>query len=203
MLSNVVQALQYLDSHLPNGSHVILTGLVDGRFLWDNLHDRYHPLGKYEVLWGPPGYLPGHVAFTPWIIYESIDNFKQTWQGGGGLRNMRLCSNSRRASLLSAVQDRAGRGQTPNLPALPAPNWNLSAPNQDQHLLWMCKHADIPQPWPKIVASLPALHSCCCYRCSWTFGEHLHSLIDGCLGKTGCGLGLKIKSGGGKRLVRY
>ncbi|XP_014742349.1 PREDICTED: acyloxyacyl hydrolase [Sturnus vulgaris] len=46
MLSNVVQALQYLDSHLPNGSHVILTGLVDGRFLWDNLHDRYHPLGQ-------------------------------------------------------------------------------------------------------------------------------------------------------------
>ncbi|NXC12505.1 AOAH hydrolase, partial [Corythaeola cristata] len=46
MLSNVVKALQYLDSHLPNGSHVILTGLVDGRFLWDNLHDRYHPLGQ-------------------------------------------------------------------------------------------------------------------------------------------------------------
>uniref|UniRef100_A0A8C0FK54 Acyloxyacyl hydrolase n=1 Tax=Bubo bubo TaxID=30461 RepID=A0A8C0FK54_BUBBB len=46
MLSNVVQALRYLDSCLPNGSHVILTGLVDGRFLWDNLHDRYHPLGQ-------------------------------------------------------------------------------------------------------------------------------------------------------------
>ncbi|NWZ92261.1 AOAH hydrolase, partial [Nesospiza acunhae] len=46
MLSNVVQALRYLDTHLPNGSHVILTGLVDGRFLWDNLHDRYHPLGQ-------------------------------------------------------------------------------------------------------------------------------------------------------------
>ncbi|NWS26025.1 AOAH hydrolase, partial [Polioptila caerulea] len=46
MLSNVVRALRYLDSHLPNGSHVILTGLVDGRFLWDNLHDRYHPLGQ-------------------------------------------------------------------------------------------------------------------------------------------------------------
>ncbi|KAF4801377.1 Acyloxyacyl hydrolase [Turdus rufiventris] len=46
MLSNVMQALRYLDSHLPNGSHVILTGLVDGRFLWDNLHDRYHPLGQ-------------------------------------------------------------------------------------------------------------------------------------------------------------
>ncbi|KFP34134.1 Acyloxyacyl hydrolase, partial [Colius striatus] len=46
MHSNVVQALQYLDTRLPNGSHVILTGLVDGRFLWDNLHDRYHPLGQ-------------------------------------------------------------------------------------------------------------------------------------------------------------
>uniref|UniRef100_A0A8C0HRG6 Acyloxyacyl hydrolase n=1 Tax=Buteo japonicus TaxID=224669 RepID=A0A8C0HRG6_9AVES len=46
MLSNVMQALRYLDSRLPNGSHVILTGLVDGRFLWDNLHDRYHPLGQ-------------------------------------------------------------------------------------------------------------------------------------------------------------
>ncbi|NWZ28059.1 AOAH hydrolase, partial [Asarcornis scutulata] len=46
MFSNVMQALRYLDSRLPNGSHVILTGLVDGRFLWDNLHDRYHPLGQ-------------------------------------------------------------------------------------------------------------------------------------------------------------
>nr|XP_013803597.1 PREDICTED: acyloxyacyl hydrolase isoform X2 [Apteryx mantelli mantelli] len=46
MLSNVMQALQFLNSHLPKGSHVILTGLVDGRFLWDNLHDRYHPLGQ-------------------------------------------------------------------------------------------------------------------------------------------------------------
>ncbi|NXC56947.1 AOAH hydrolase, partial [Aleadryas rufinucha] len=46
MLSNVMQALRYLDSRLPNGSHMILTGLVDGRFLWDNLHDRYHPLGQ-------------------------------------------------------------------------------------------------------------------------------------------------------------
>lgn len=46
MFSNVMQALRYLDSRLPNSSHVILTGLVDGRFLWDNLHNRYHPLGQ-------------------------------------------------------------------------------------------------------------------------------------------------------------
>lgn len=46
MHSNVMQTLQYLNSQLPNGSHVILTGLVDGRFLWDQLHSRYHPLGQ-------------------------------------------------------------------------------------------------------------------------------------------------------------
>lgn len=34
-------------------------------------------------------------------------------------------------------------------------------------------------------------------------GEHLHSLTGGCLGKTGCGPGQKIKSGGCEILVRY
>lgn len=46
LYSKVMQTLQYLDSHLPKGSHVILLGLPDGRFLWDHLHDRYHPLGQ-------------------------------------------------------------------------------------------------------------------------------------------------------------
>ncbi|XP_017902645.1 PREDICTED: acyloxyacyl hydrolase [Capra hircus] len=46
LYSKVMQTLQYLNSHLPNGSHVILYGLPDGRFLWDHLHDRYHPLGQ-------------------------------------------------------------------------------------------------------------------------------------------------------------
>ncbi|XP_053570390.1 acyloxyacyl hydrolase isoform X2 [Bombina bombina] len=46
MLSNVMGTLEYLDSHLPNGSHVIFIGLADGRFLWDTLHNRYHPIGE-------------------------------------------------------------------------------------------------------------------------------------------------------------
>ncbi|KAM8770098.1 acyloxyacyl hydrolase [Rhynchonycteris naso] len=44
--SNVMETLKYLNSHLPNGSHVILYGLPDGTFLWDTLHNRYHPLGQ-------------------------------------------------------------------------------------------------------------------------------------------------------------
>lgn len=70
-------------------------------------------------------------------------------------------------------------------------------------MLWTWKKAVLPQPWAKIVAGLPALHPGFCYRWSWIFGEHLHSLSGGYLGKTGCGTGQKIKSEGCKRLVRY
>ncbi|XP_008061457.1 acyloxyacyl hydrolase isoform X2 [Carlito syrichta] len=46
LYSKVMQTLKYLNSHLPKGSHVIFYGLPDGNFLWDNLHNRYHPLGQ-------------------------------------------------------------------------------------------------------------------------------------------------------------
>ncbi|XP_028607151.2 acyloxyacyl hydrolase [Podarcis muralis] len=46
MRASVMQALQHLNGLLPKGSHVLLTGLVDGRFLWDNLHNRFYPLGQ-------------------------------------------------------------------------------------------------------------------------------------------------------------
>ncbi|XP_037693015.1 acyloxyacyl hydrolase isoform X2 [Choloepus didactylus] len=46
LFSKVMQTLKHLNSHLPNGSHVILYGLADGTFLWDNLQNRYHPLGQ-------------------------------------------------------------------------------------------------------------------------------------------------------------
>lgn len=46
LYSKVTETLKFLNSHLPNGSHVFLSGLPDGTFLWDNLHARYHPLGQ-------------------------------------------------------------------------------------------------------------------------------------------------------------
>lgn len=42
---NVISALKYLDTILPNGSHVLFIGIVDGRILWDEMHNRTHPLG--------------------------------------------------------------------------------------------------------------------------------------------------------------
>jgi len=49
---NVLAALREFDLKAPKGSHVIFTGLVDGRVLWDSLHDRVHPAGiTYEDLY--------------------------------------------------------------------------------------------------------------------------------------------------------
>ena len=41
---NVIGSLNYLDTVLPAGSHILFVGLVDGRILWNNLHDKPHPL---------------------------------------------------------------------------------------------------------------------------------------------------------------
>lgn len=38
-------SLRYIDSHVPNGSHIALVGLADGRVLYDNMHARTHPIG--------------------------------------------------------------------------------------------------------------------------------------------------------------
>ena len=40
------KTLEQLDEKLPAGSNVVMTGLADGRVLWDILHDRLHPIGE-------------------------------------------------------------------------------------------------------------------------------------------------------------
>jgi len=43
---NVVSVLEFLDTKLPNGSHVSFMGLVDGRILYDSMAQRIHPIGQ-------------------------------------------------------------------------------------------------------------------------------------------------------------
>ncbi|RNA11317.1 acyloxyacyl hydrolase [Brachionus plicatilis] len=45
---NVIEILSYLDTVLPNGSHVMLTGLANGSVLYDSLKDRVYPLGRVK-----------------------------------------------------------------------------------------------------------------------------------------------------------
>jgi len=48
----VLSSMNYLDTILPNGSHVVFIGLADGRLLWDTLWNRTHPLGvTYESMY--------------------------------------------------------------------------------------------------------------------------------------------------------
>jgi acyloxyacyl hydrolase len=43
---SVVESMQYLDTKLPNGSHVLLTSLANGSYLYGLLSNRVHPLGR-------------------------------------------------------------------------------------------------------------------------------------------------------------
>jgi acyloxyacyl hydrolase len=46
MYDNTMQTLHYLDTNtIPKGSHLIITGLADGRVLYEGLANRIHPLG--------------------------------------------------------------------------------------------------------------------------------------------------------------
>ena len=44
--NNIVKTLEYLDTKLPNGSHVFLTGLANGSILFDSVGERIYPLGR-------------------------------------------------------------------------------------------------------------------------------------------------------------
>ncbi|GAM17791.1 hypothetical protein SAMD00019534_009660 [Acytostelium subglobosum LB1] len=50
--TNTLTTLQYLDTVLPSGSHVVFVGLADGRVLWNSLWNRTHPIGAtYEQVY--------------------------------------------------------------------------------------------------------------------------------------------------------
>jgi acyloxyacyl hydrolase len=48
MFTNVLQTMQYLDTKLPHGSHVLLTGLANGSLLYDLVGERVYPFGRLK-----------------------------------------------------------------------------------------------------------------------------------------------------------
>lgn len=46
MFHNAMETLKYLDTILPKGSFVLINGLVDGRILYNTMHERIHPIGR-------------------------------------------------------------------------------------------------------------------------------------------------------------
>lgn len=45
-IPDYIKFSQFQEKVLPNGSHVFLTALMDGRVLYDSLHNRTHPIGS-------------------------------------------------------------------------------------------------------------------------------------------------------------
>jgi len=46
--ANQLKILQYLDDTVPKGSVVLAIGLIDGRILYETMHNRIHPLGAWR-----------------------------------------------------------------------------------------------------------------------------------------------------------
>ena len=63
---SVVESMEYLDTKLPAGSHVLLTGLANGSYLYGLLSDRVHPLGR----------LRGDVLYKDLYTYLTCLNVK-------------------------------------------------------------------------------------------------------------------------------
>lgn len=45
---NVVNAMEYLDTILPSGSHVLLTGLANGSLLYQSIGNNIYPIGRVK-----------------------------------------------------------------------------------------------------------------------------------------------------------
>ena len=45
---NVVNAMEYLDTILPSGSHVLLTGLANGSLLYQSIGNKIYPIGRVK-----------------------------------------------------------------------------------------------------------------------------------------------------------
>jgi len=49
-LKNNLQSLQWLDEHLPTGSHVVFIGLFHGALIWEMMHDKPYPY--FDITYG-------------------------------------------------------------------------------------------------------------------------------------------------------
>ena len=136
----VLKGMEYLDTILPAGSHVAFMPLVDGRVLWDNMHDRVHPLGVHYP-----------------AVYEflSCTGSNPCW---GWLNTNEVCA---RPALACATRHPTG-GTSPHLSLL-SQTWrdftsaraaNLSAVYEEVHREMAYKHFDthvLSVDWVKLI----------------------------------------------------
>lgn len=71
---NVVNTMNYLDTVLPKGSHIIMTGLANGSLLFDSLGDRVYPLGrvKNDIKYSDIYTYLSCLQISPWFVFFLI-----------------------------------------------------------------------------------------------------------------------------------
>lgn len=104
MHANVLSTLFYLDTVLPKGSHVLTTGLANGSYLYDLLHDHMHPFGRV----GPP--------FTYPQMYDYLSCLQISPCNGWLTSNatLRDLTTQRAVDLSAAVKDATSSYQPRN-----------------------------------------------------------------------------------------
>nr|XP_006816952.1 PREDICTED: acyloxyacyl hydrolase-like [Saccoglossus kowalevskii] len=97
MKANVIDTLAYLDTVLPAGSALIMTGLADGRVLWKYMNSRYHPLGE----------LRGDVTYADLYAYLMCLQVSPCNGWMSSNETLRNFTSERAAALSKVLQDLA------------------------------------------------------------------------------------------------
>ncbi|XP_071957834.1 acyloxyacyl hydrolase-like [Antedon mediterranea] len=101
MKASAISTLKYLDKVLPNGSVVLMTGMVDGRILYNTLADRFHPIGQ----------LNSDIRYKD--VYEFLSCLQVSPCNGWMTTNETLRNyTSQRAKQLSEALKEASQSQT-------------------------------------------------------------------------------------------
>lgn len=137
-LQNVIAGILEVDSFVPPNSMIILVPLVDGRILYDTMHNRIHPIGKtnndvtYEDLYN---YLNCLDASPCWGWMNSNETVRNTtWKIASSLNDQLPIAINMTASQVKnvkvyypgAVMDKA-------ISTAPVPLWELIEPVDGFH----------------------------------------------------------------------
>lgn len=95
MHKNVMTTLTFLDTVLPKGSHVLTTGLGNGSYLYELLHERLHPFGRV----GPPVTYPQFYDYLSCLQISPCNG----WLSSND--TLRYLTTERAANLSRAVQN--------------------------------------------------------------------------------------------------
>lgn len=137
-LNNVVSAIYSADSRLPSGSMIVLVPLVDGRILYDEMHNRIHPIGKtnndvtYTDLYDYLNCLDSSPCWGWMNSNETVRN--TTWKIASSLNaQLPVAVNMTSGKLKNVKVYYPGEVMSAAINSSPVPKWELIEPVDGFH----------------------------------------------------------------------